>query len=204
MDGEDKLELVIISIIMILDIIVCFSGNFLYYSIPIITANIIFILFYVIPTIKRYKEKLNIKKKSNFVEGKIYDIIKCYEMIYLYDDEMPEVREYPVVIFQNDKGQWEKIIADESDPDEYKIGDYVDIWYRYGRKEKIQISENTFLTKSYKKINIVENEITKIDNTFLEDEITIYNKNRNAKLSEYKNTLIMNGKNLIIRKKRKL
>ena len=205
MDSEDKLELTIVSIIVIMDIIACIMIDLSYYFIPMITANLLFIMFYLIPKIKKYIEKQNIKKKANFVEGQIYDIIKCYEMIYLYrgepyKTESPEAREYPVIILQNDKGEWEKIIANESNPDEYKIGDCIKIWYKYGRKERVQISNNTFLKKTYKKINISDKEITTIDNTFLENEITIYQKNKSASLSEYKNTLIMNGKNLIIEK----
>lgn len=169
------------------------------YFMPLMVSDVLAVLYFM-PRIKKYKEKLNIKKKSKYVEGQIYDIIICYQMIYLQGYESPEAREYPVIMLRNDKGEWEKIIANESDTEEYKVGDNIKIWYRYGRKERIQISYNTFLNKTYKKINISEKAISTVDSSFLEDEITIYHKNTEADLSEYKNTLIMNGKNLIIEK----
>ena len=202
MDGEDKLELFLMVVVGMLYFNILTHVDFVQYAIPIMAATGLLLVFYVGPKVKKFCKKNKVKNKSIMVEGKICDVITTYEKEHFVDSLTIASNEYPVVEFQNDKGDWEKIIVTipEGENNKFKIDDEVFVWYRYGRKERVQFSNTTFLNKEYYAFHFVDEKIEGFDENFTFGELTFYHENKSIAYTEFKNTMIIREE--IVLKKR--
>lgn len=205
MDGEKIFEIILYTIIIVFDIIIILLGGYKNAPEAFYVANILFIIFCIVPQIKDKVKTNNLKKKLTSTVGEICDIIICYEQIYIRDENgkisMPEAREYPVIKFSDNSSNIKFVIANESNPGEYKVGQFVKVWYKKANKESYQLKDNIFLGKKYNKILYVNEVVKTIDETFQEDEITIYHKNQLFELNKLEFTDICKGQKFIINKR---
>lgn len=195
MDGEDKLELFIMTIIGILYFNIIVRVDIVYYAIPIIVATALLLVFYILPKIKKIYKKCKLQNKSKIAEGRICDVITTYEKDHFVDSLTIVSNEYPVVEFKNDKDDWKKIIITipEGEDNEFYIDDEVIVWYRYGRKERVQFLEEDriFLDKKYEDFKFIDEKIEKFNEDVMFGDLVFYHENTSINYSEYKNTLII-------------
>lgn len=193
MDGEDKLELFLMVVIGIMYVNILTRVDLVQNAIPIMVATGLLFGFCVLPKINKWYKKSKKKKKSLMAEGRICDVITVYKKDYFVDSLTIANDEYPVVEFKNDKDEWEKIIITipEGESNKFKLHDEVNVWYRYGRKERVQMQDRTFLDKEYDYFHFVDEKIEEFDEDFVFGELTFYHENKSMDYSEYKNTMIM-------------
>lgn len=193
MDGEDKLELFLMVVIGIMYFNILARVDLVQNAIPIMVATGLLFVFLIYPKIKKFYKKNKLKNKSKMAEGRICDIITSYEKEHCIDTVGITSNEYPVVEFQNDKGEWEKIIITipEGENNKFKLDDNVTVWYRYGRKERVQLLDTTFLDKDYDFFHFVDEKIEEFDEDFVFGELTFYHENKSIDYKEFKNTMII-------------
>ena len=209
MNEEKLFERILWFIVILLNGIAIITKAYEHASLAFIVANLMFVIFVIVPKIKNIISIKQKKKKLNYSEGEIYDILECAEMFVFHytgnenkvsETKSPELRAYPVIRFSDEENKNQVIIANEMDPGEYKVSDLVKIWYKKGKKERIQYKENIFLDKSYDEIIVIDNKLKKIDNDLKEKIILLFSHRNGKSLKNYDNTYIQHGKNLLIEK----
>ena len=202
MDGEDKLELFLMIVIGVMYINVLTRVDLVQNAIPIMVATGLLLGFCVLPKINKWYKKSKTKKKSLMAEGRICDVITVYKKDYFVDSLTIASDEYPVVEFQNDKGEWERIIISipEGETNKFKLHDEVNVWYRYGRKERVQMKDRTFLDKEYDCFHFVNEKIEKFDEDFVFGELSFYHENKSIDYRDFKNTMIIREE-IVLKKK---